>query len=456
MAALAARGSVDDQGNLCHSHAARQVVLVNNVSRIGLKILIAGGGRCNVSNQSVNERDYTTDAPHLLRGLLRSFPVANTSTFFTQRGCPLYAEPLGKLFPESNQARQVLNVLLEAAKQANIPLVAPAEVTSLAAPPSHGSAWEVRFADERVCQARRVILATGGKSVPKTGSRGIGFELLAQLGHTLASPLPALTPVLLSAAGPLHGLAGLTVPTVLSLVPDGTLPEQAAGAKFKPLGRSAGSMLVTHQGISGPAALDVSGTVAEALDEHRPVKLLGDFWSLAQPDGAWAPYLSLAKPPGACLRAADAPQPPKFQPFQQQVESICAGREISVGRALGACLPRSLIEPLLMASGIDPARLVHRLDPPAWQRVHLSVTQADLQATGVTGFEKAEVTTGGLMLAELQRNTLQSKRAPGLYVCGEVVNVTGRLGGFNFQWAWSSGFAAGRSAAASLEPQEST
>lgn len=440
MAAIAASGA--GQG--------ARVVVVNNVPRIGLKILISGGGRCNVTNEQLDERDYTTDAPHLLRGLLRSFSVAQAREFFTARYCPLYAEPLGKLFPKSDKARQVLDVLLAEVENAGASLIAPAEVETLEPAEASSGMWKVSFADGRTCEARRVILATGGKSVPKTGSKGLGFELLAKFGHTIAPPLPALTPVLLKETGPLHGLAGLTVPCVLSLVPEGTPPEQAAGGKFKPLARSGGSMLVTHQGVSGPAALDVSGAVALALHQLRPVKLAADFWSLAQPGSVWARYLSLPKPPGASLAAADCPRPPHWELFQEQGAELFAQRDMSIGRALANRLPRSLVEALLAAAGIDPARLIRQLDPPSWKRVHLAVTQADLQVSGVAGFEKAEVTTGGVLLGELERGTLESKHCPGLYVCGEVVNVTGRLGGFNFQWAWASGFAAGRAAAASL------
>lgn len=439
MAALAARGALDDEGNLRNADGP-SVVIVNNEARIGLKILVSGGGRCNVTNEQVDERDYTTDATHVLKGLLRAFPAGSARAFFERRDCPLYAEPLGKLFPVSDKARDVLAALLSELDRSGVPLAAPAEVVSLVP----GNPWQVRFSDGRMCAATQVVLATGGKSLPGTGSRGVGFELLAALGHTVEPPLPALVPLLLGPQSPLHGLSGLTVPAVLSLVPQGTQSEQLSGARFRPLARAAGSLLVTHQGASGPSALDVSGACAIALERGEPVRLTGDFWSLVQPGSAWFDYLHQAKPPGACLPASLAPRPPGLEQFREQAGVLLQNPEHSIGRALGALLPRSLLDSLLRSRSIDPSRLIRRLDSSAWLRVHEAVTQADLRLTGVGGFNKAEVTTGGVRLGELDRKSLQSKRHAGLYVCGEVVNVTGRLGGFNFQWAWSSGYAAGR------------
>ena len=442
MAALAARGMLDETGGVNYARGPR-VVLVNNESRIGLKILISGGGRCNVTNEHVDERDYTTDAPHLLRGLMKAFSSGSSRAFFESRGCPLYAEPLGKLFPRSEKARDILNVLLNEVERAGVPLVAPAEVTAI----RPGPPWRVTFGNGSTCEAGRVVLASGGKSLPKTGSYGVGFALLAALGHMIETPLPALTPLLLKVESPLRGLAGLTIPAVLSLVPKDTPVEQASGSKFRPLARAAGSLLVTHGGVSGPAALDVSGVCARSLSDGDAVSLRGDFWSLAQKGGPWEDYLGLAKPPGACLAAALAPRPATFEAFRIQAESVIESPEHSVGRALGALLPRSLLDSLLRANGIDPSRQIRQLDSGAWKHVHRALTQCDLLLAGTEGFNKAEVTVGGVRLSELDRVTLESKLHRGLFVCGEVVNVTGRLGGFNFQWAWTSGYAAGRGVA---------
>lgn len=448
LAAVAARGVLaQDGGARPVAPDAPDVVLLNNEARLGLKILVSGGGRCNVTNERLDERDYLTGAPHVLRGLLRAFPVASARALFESRGCPLYAEPLGKLFPRSDDAHDVLNVLLREVERAQVPLVAPAEVVELA--PFEGR-WRATLADGKRWTAKALVLATGGRSLPKTGSRGFGHDALRQLGHTLEPPLPALTPLLFAPGGPLDGLAGLTVPAVLTLAPRTAPPEQVSGAKFKPLARAAGSLLVTHKGASGPAPLDVSGACGRALARGDDVALLGDFWSLQQDDGPWAAFLPLAKPPGASLPPDDAPRPPTRDAWLAQAAPLLADRDRSLGHALAARVPRSLLLALLRAKDVDPARPLKQLDARALERAHLALTQADLRLAGTDGYAKAEVTCGGVVLGELDRTTLESKLHPGLFCCGEVVDVTGRLGGFNFQWAWSSGYAAGVGAAASL------
>ena len=447
MAALAARGALlADGGERAPGPEAPDVVIVSNEARLGLKILVSGGGRCNVTNAQVDEDDYLSGAPHLLRGVLRAFPVASVRAFFERRGCPLYAEPLGKLFPLSDDAHDVLGVLLRALVRAGVPLVAPAEVVELAPRAGDAGGWTARLAAGGAWEARRVILASGGKSLPKTGSRGFGFEALAGLGHALEPPLPALTPLFLGPEGPLAGLAGLTVPAVLSLVPRDATPEQLAGTRLRPLARAAGSLLVTHKGASGPAALDVSGACGRALAGAADVVLRGDFFSLAAADGPWAPFLGQPKPPGACLRPADAPRPPTREDFLARIAPLLRDRERSLGHALAGLVPRSLLVQLLRRAEVDPARPLKQLDAPAWSRVHRALTQVDLSLTGTDGYAKAEVTAGGVRLQELARTSLESRLRPGLHCCGEVVDVTGRLGGFNFQWAWSSGYAAGLAA----------
>jgi predicted flavoprotein YhiN len=219
-AALAARGVLQADGTLREPAAdAPHVVLLNNEARLGLKILASGGGRCNLTNAQVDAADYESDTPRVVRGLLRGLPPQAVRAFFESRGCSSYEEPLGKVFPKSNKARDVLDTLLGAVNSAGIDLVAPVEVTDLTPPDVGGQLWGVHTKKGPEWQARTVIVAAGGKSLPKTGSRGFGLTELQRLGHTIAAPVPALTPLLLSGKGPLSGLAGLTVPAVLSLPP---------------------------------------------------------------------------------------------------------------------------------------------------------------------------------------------------------------------------------------------
>ncbi|MDA0338153.1 MAG: NAD(P)/FAD-dependent oxidoreductase, partial [bacterium] len=332
---------------------------------------------------------------------------------------------------------------------AGITLVAPAEVTRLEPPTTTAARWVVQLADGSAWQPRRVVLATGGRSLPKTGSRGFGLEELARLGHSIEPSLPALTPLHLNSAGPLTGLAGLTVPAVLTLAPRAIQPEQLAGARYRPLARSAGSLLVTHKGATGPAPFDVSGACGRALCAGEDVVLYGDFWSLVADSGPWAPFCKLDKQPGASLPPGLAPRPPTLDAFVMQTRALLPGERALAG-ALGTRLPRALADALLRRAGLDPALKVKQLDTRGHRQLHLALTQVDLGLAGTGGYEKAEVTAGGVLLGELDRRSLESQRVAGLHCCGEVVNVTGRLGGFNFQWAWSSGYAAGRGAATAL------
>ena len=426
-AGLAARGALEPKGGVASiGPGAPDVVLLNNEARLGLKILVSGGGRCNLTNATVDEGDYLSDTPKVVRSLLRGFPSEAVRAFFQARGLKHYEEPLGKVFPATNKARDVLARLLDAVHESGIDLIAPAEVCQIRPPETAGGEWTATLSDRSAWRAKRLILATGGKSLPKTGSRGFGLQALAELGHT--------------------------IPAVLTLAPASVSPEQLSGSKFKPLARAAGSLLVTHRGATGPAPFDVSGPCGSALAQGEAVRLTADFWSLGQPESAWAPFRGLDKSPGAALRPQDAPRPPTREVFEASAAPLLAGRERGIAQALSPRLPRSLLQSLCRAVGLDPTKKVKQLDTRERRDLFLILTQADLGLSGAEGYAKAEVTAGGVRLDELQRKTLESKRHPGLHCCGEVVNVTGRLGGFNFQWAWSSGYAAGRGAAAGLSP----
>lgn len=462
MAALAARGAILAPGE---SRAAAspppRVVLLDGSTRIGLKILISGGGRCNVTNDRVVEGDYDSDAPKIVRAALHELPPAAVRAFLLARGCALYAEPLGKLFPQTDRARDVLSTLMSAVSDAGATIDAGRLVQ------------DVRLEEDGVSlrtsqgnlHARRVIVATGGKSLPKTGSQGFGLDLAKRLGHTLDPPLPALVPVLLAADGPLAGLAGVTVPTLLSLVRTGTAPEQVESRRFRPLARAAGSMLITHDGISGPAALDVSGACGLALLDRPAVTdsnascdgatLEADFLSLAIEDGPNGAFVRLKKPPGACLPDSHAIAPLSEESFRALLSRPPRGSHQTVVSILAEWLPRSLANALLSrppkgTPPVDPNKPLRELSKRDWQAIHRAICHADLRLRGTGGYQKAEVTRGGVPLRELHRNTLESRIAPRVHFCGEVCNATGRLGGFNFQWAWSSGYIAGRGAAAAL------
>lgn len=427
-AALAARGALAESGEVVAPPGdAPRVVLLDGQDPPGRKILISGGGRCNVTNARVTEHDFTTSSPTLLRNMLRAFGVEQTRTAFGDLEVALRSEPLGKLFPTTNRARDVLDALVGACDRAGIVTRFGVPVANVAA--RDDGCWEI---DGLV--AKRVVVATGGRSVPATGSTGFGLDLATRVGHELVPPVPALAP-LLGRGG--EALAGITVPVVLRVVDE-------AGRERR---RAAGSMLFTHKGVTGPAALDVSEAVERARDAGETVRVLADLWSLADPEGVFAEHLGEAKLPGCCL----ADPPPTAQPGEvdrELQERAATTPRDTLGAVLADRLPRRLLHHLAACAGVPEATdtAIGQLPRHARRAVAARLAALDLEVESTAGYAKAEVTAGGVPLGELDRHTLESRRAPGLHLCGEACDVTGRLGGFNFQWAWSSGALAGRGA----------
>jgi len=421
-AALAARGALDGKGRTSRPAAdAPRVVLLDSMERPGRKILVSGGGRCNVTNERVTDRDFDTDSPAVVRGVLAGFSAAATRAFLEGRGVALRAEPLGKVFPASGRAREILDALLGALDGAGVERRFGAEVAGIA---REDGLWRVGD-----LLARRVVVATGGKSVPSTGSTGFGYGLAASLGHAVAEPVPALAALRGAVPG---GLAGVTLPAILTV----------AEGRRRTLRRAAGSLLFTHRGVSGPPALDSSLAVASCLRSGSPFTVTADFWTLSDPVGPFAPYLSLPKPPGACL--PESPPPADAAAVEEWIlERTRRSPRSTLGVALAERLPRRLVEAIVPS----PATPLSVLPREARRAAAEAATALDLRVTGTDGFDRAEVTAGGVPLRELDRRTLESRLAPGLHFCGEVCDATGRLGGFNFQWAFASGFAAGMGAA---------
>ncbi len=440
MAALSARGALARDGSQKDiPKNAPQVLLLEGATQLGRKILISGGGRCNVTNEHVSEKDFITDSPNVLRHALTEFPVESVIRFFESRGCALKKEALGKLFPVSDRAADVLEVLRRAVELAGVDLRMGHEVVEIQ---KSDHSWSVLCGNGARFEAKRLLLSTGGKSIPKTGSRGFGFDIAKQLGHELVPTYPALVPLILKKGNTVDGLAGVTVPAILSLVPQESTLDQIAGKKFHPITRAAGSLLVTHRGISGPAALDVSGPCVQALETGEKTKLLADFWTLTREDSPYRPFRDLPKPPGTSLSPELNLRPVDFENFQNEIRAL-SKQQPRLLSLLSIRLPRRLAEALIAAKKIDANQALAELSTEKWRELYEALVHCQLKVEDSEGFEKAEVTQGGVALSELNPKTLESKLHFGLFFCGEVVNVTGRLGGFNFQWAWSSGYKVG-------------
>jgi len=384
---------------------SRSVVLLDGAKKPGAKILVSGGGRCNVTNVSVTDADFNGGRRSIIRRVLRGFPVADTVAFFRAIGVPLHEEADGKLFPDSNRARDVVAALLREAEAAGVVLRAGHRVRDLA-PADEGIRLVMSEGD---LHARRVVLATGGRSLPKSGSDGAGLDIARRLGHTIVPTTPALVPLLLAESEPLHRrLTGVAMDVELTVRAD-----EAATARIR------GALLWTHFGTSGPATLDVSRHWLRAGLEGRSAALTASFC------------------PGE-----------RFEDVEAWWTRAAAERpRASVPTVLATRLPASAAGAIVGALGLDAAPALAHLSRSERRRLAHALVEWPLPVTGSRGYNYAEVTAGGVDLGEIDSATMASRVCPGLFLVGEILDVDGRVGGFNFQWAWASARVAARALA---------
>jgi hypothetical protein len=374
------------------------IVVFDGAARPGAKILVSGGSRCNVTNATVGERDFNGSAPHLVRRVLRGFGVAETVAFFRQIGVALHEEEHGKLFPDANRSRVVLEALLGEAQRLGVELRAAQRVERVEA---RADGYRVQTTAGE-CLAGRVVLATGGLSLPKTGSDGQGLQLAAAFGHSIVPTTPALVPLVL--AGEFHRrLSGVSH--------EATLAVRAGG---RVLTRRTGSLLWTHFGVSGPLVLDVSRAWLRARLEGRD------------------PIVEAALVPALAGDALD----------RELLALAAASPRLAVARALGRWLPNALAEALCDEQRVAPDRALGQLRREDRRALSTAIGRRVLPIVDSRGYAFAEATAGGVPLAELDTATMESRRRGGLFLVGEMLDVDGRIGGFNFQWAWSSAWVA--------------
>lgn len=358
---------------------------------------MSGGTRCNVTNVRVTEHDFHGGSRAVVRRVLRPFGVAQTVDFFREIGVSLHEESDGKLFPDSGRARDVLEALLREAERCGVERRDSCRVLGIG---RDDGGFTVRTSDTAF-SATSVVLATGGQSLPKSGSDGAGFAMARALGHTIVPPVPALVPMLLDAAGALShaAMSGVSHPSEITVWLNGKVDVRVRG-----------SLLWTHFGISGPAALDVSRHWTRAQQTGDPIRLT----------------LNLC--PGESFEAVDT-----------RIIALWAERpKASLLTLLSTLLPATVAQALLSALALDGHAAVGTTTRDARRRLVHALTEWTLPVVGTRGYTYAEVTAGGVTLSEVDPGSLESRVQPGLYFAGEVLDVDGRLGGFNFQWAWSS------------------
>jgi hypothetical protein len=397
----------------------RRTLLIEKNRKAGVKILMSGGTRCNITHNCDAAGIIAAfgSAGPFLHSPLAALTPQDLVDLFEAEGLATKVEAGGKIFPQSDRAVDVLDALLRRLRRSGAGLALDEPVHAIEQAGEHF----VLTTPRRQLTCDKLILTTGGKSYPGCGTTGDGYHWLAKLGHTIRRPRPALVPLTCDEAW-LRDLKGITVPDVLLRVVDPNNDELTKGQRRRsglPSGvliERRGSMLFTHFGLSGPAVLDVSRAVT-ATTEPRMLVLTVDFF----PD------------------ADDAK-------IERQLRQIAAeeGKRQVVG-VVPDRLPRRLVDSLLIRAEIPSDRRAAELSAIERGRLIDQLKRCGIIITGNRGFEKAEVTAGGVTLDEVNSRDMQSKLVPNLFLAGEILDLDGFIGGYNFQAAFSTGWLAGES-----------
>ncbi len=386
------------------SGRAARIVLLDGAKTVGAKILVSGGGRCNVTHDVVGADDFNGSKP-IIRNILAAFDEKAAVRWFESMGVRLEREETGKLFPATDSARTVLDALLGRCAQLGVTLLSGHRVLSVSrATTLNDEGFLIRH-EHGELPAHRVVLASGGRSLPKTGSDGGGYSIAKTLGHTVSETYPALVPLVLDDRMFHAQLSGLSHEAELSTFADG-----------KRIDRRTGSLLWTHFGVSGPVVMDAS--------RH---------WVMAAAKSADA-ELRCSVMPGMSFEDAEA----------WLFGEAEARPRVSVGKVCASRLPERLALALLRHAGTEPGLAMGQLSRAARRGLVHALTALPLPVVRDRGWNYAEVTAGGVPLPEIDFRTMESRKTPGLYLIGEILDCDGRIGGFNFQWAWATGYLAGR------------
>ena len=387
----------------------QRILLLDGAKQVGVKILVAGGGRCNVTHYEVDERQYAGGSRNTIRKVLQRFDVPHTVQFFHELGVELKREDTGKLFPVTDSARTVLDALLTELNRLGVELVNPWRVKSIEKG-EHG--FEIRSDhNDGLIDTPRVVLATGGMALPKSGSDGAGYGLVRNLGHSITDRVfPSLVPLVVG--GRSHWL------TALSGISTRATVEVRSGSN-KRLARFENDLLCTHFGLSGPAVMDASRWLTEARSSDA----------------------------AAGLRVGWLPD----ETFDSVDEALRALGGRSVITWIRERLPERLAKAICEAHGVDGSQSGAQFSKDSRRILAHALVEMPVEVLGDRGFTHAEVTAGGVPLSEIDPRTMHSRVCDNLWLVGEILDVDGRIGGFNFQWAWASGYIAGNAIAASIQ-----
>lgn len=361
----------------------RKVIVLEHAERIGKKIAISGGGRCNFTNLNTSSENFISDNPHFCKSALARYTPADFVSLVEKHGIPYHEKKLGQLFCDGS-SRSIIGMLLTEASAAGVEI----RCGSLVRGVEKKEHFEVETNNGTIT-TQSLVAATGGLSIPPLGASDFGYRLARQFGLTIREPWPALVPFTLSreTLRELSPLSGVSIEASVSC--QGTLFRE--------------NILITHRGLSGPAILQISS-----------------YWH-----------------PGLSVTIDLLPDHDALMLLREQ-----ENKDLTLANFLGQYLPRRFA--LAWCALNFPSRPLKRYTPGEAAAIAQKLNNWEVFPTGTEGYKKAEVTAGGIATDELSSQTMAVKSVPGLYFIGEVVDVTGQLGGYNFQWAWASGYAAGQ------------
>lgn len=382
-----------------------QVTLLEQNPRIGKKILVTGNGRCNFTNINTDITYYNGSNPKFAYSALSKFNITDTIDFFESLGIAHKVEENGKVFPRSDQASSILDVLRYELDQIGVTTICDAYVTDII---KNNNAFTIQTKSGSTFHADKLVIATGGKAMPSTGSNGNGFDLVQKLGHSVTNIFPGLVQLKLEA----------------------TFFKQIAGVKFvgtaellqnnKLLAKDRGDILFTNYGISGPPILQISRKAGELLQANKKVTLKITILDMFSKEDV---QLIIKK------RFEQAPS--------KNIEFSLVG-----------LINKRLIPVLLKEAGITNLKApVATLSAKDQNNIVTLLTDWKFNVIGTNSWPDAQVTAGGVATNEISQNTMESKIIKNLFFAGEIIDIDGQCGGFNLQWAWSSGYIAGQNAA---------
>lgn len=394
-------------GLFCAAQAGQRdlkVLLVDHSEKVAEKIRISGGGRCNFTNRDATPANFLSENPHFCRSALSRYTPQDFIALLQRYQIPFHEKHKGQLFCDRS-AEDVINLLLAECEAGGVTRWQPCSIKSIASPEQTGTSSYKMESDRGLIEAPQVVIATGGLSIPKIGATDFGYRIAKQFGLRLVEPRPGLVPLTFDgeAWAPYTQLAGLALPVLIETGPADASPKQRKKAVV-----FAEDLLFTHRGLSGPAVLQISS-----------------FWREGQPV-----RINLA--PGVDLSAL-------------LLRAKASSKKL-IANELATLVPSRLADAW---ASRDPAwqKPVSEATDKALATLADRLTDWQLVPTGTEGYKKAEVTLGGVDTRDLSSQTMESKQ-PGLYFIGEIVDVTGWLGGYNFQWAWASAHACAEALAA--------